>query len=94
MQEEHEIWGLKIAPAVKRQATAKYEEKLQKRQEHQAKVLAAKQFFQNLETMDISTLTTEQKLDLLLNCFIHAAPAWANMENVNIDVLGNPFKER
>lgn len=93
MGRKDEILGLKIAPSALLQPTAKINEKAQKRVEHEAKVQAAKTFFRELETINKNNLSIEEKIDLLLDCFIHAGPAWANMENISIDTLGNPFKD-
>lgn len=93
MQKITEVLGIKIARQADLQSEAKKVEKQQKRVKHFAKVSFSKEFFKTLEQDILTKTTAEEKIDLLLSCFIHLGHSLAHIENILFDNLGDPYRD-
>ncbi len=93
MDKTIELLGVKIASKFNMLPEAKKQQKKQKRLEHETKVQEAKTFFSDIDNKISLAVTTEAKMDLILQCFKHLGPSLANIENLSVDTTGVPFKE-
>lgn len=91
MKKTREVKGIKIASKVDMLSTSKRTIKQQKREEHSLKLNISKEFFATLENTDTSNITTDEKLDLVIECFKKLGPSLAHIENLSTDTTGNPF---
>lgn len=83
--------GMKVARNIDTMSKTKLQQKAAKRAALITKTKQAKQFFSQLKDLDKSSLTTDEKLNMILDCFIHVGNTLANMENAYIDIFDNPF---
>lgn len=83
--------GFKVARNIDTFSAGKLQNKRNKRVALIQKSKQAKQFFSSLTNINKSTMTLEEKVDLLLDCFMNLSLSLANMENAYVDIFDNPF---